>query len=251
MRKTKILVLAALFTGLIFSGFQCSSTELTSARLYIQQKNYEKALDVLHKEVQKNPQSDEGWYLLGYTHGELGNLDSTLIDYNKSLTISNKFEKQINESKIYYWANNFNTAVGLFQRGNKTTDEDSAKIFYDKSIDAFLMAAKLEPDSADTYQNLAFVYMSSGRNEEAIEPLQKLVQLNQELDGYRYLGEIYYALGTNRNIAFKSSGNVQDSLEANKYFTDAISILEEGTKHYPDNGDLLRILSASYIEMGR
>ena len=39
MRKTNYLVVIALFTALILSGFQCSSTELTSAKLYIQQKN--------------------------------------------------------------------------------------------------------------------------------------------------------------------------------------------------------------------
>ena len=46
MQKSKILLAVALFAGIIFSGFQCSSTELTSARLYIQQKNFDKAIDV-------------------------------------------------------------------------------------------------------------------------------------------------------------------------------------------------------------
>ena len=65
----KLIALFAIFSmvfGLI--AFQCSSTELTSAKLYIQQKNFDRALDVLQKEVEKNPQSDEGFYLLGYIH---------------------------------------------------------------------------------------------------------------------------------------------------------------------------------------
>ncbi len=44
MQKSKILLAVALFAGMILSGFQCSSTELTSARLYIQQKNFDKAI---------------------------------------------------------------------------------------------------------------------------------------------------------------------------------------------------------------
>ncbi len=251
MQKTNILLVIALLTGLVFSGFQCSSSELTSARLYIQQKNYKKAIDVLKKDIQKNPKSDEGWFLLGHTYGELGNMDSLLVGYDNSLAASNKFEKDINDSKIYYWANNFNAGVNLFQRGNKTSDADSAKIFFDKAIDAFNNAAMLEPDSADTYKNMAFVYMSSGRNKEAIKPFKQLVQLKQEIDGYRYLGDIYYSLGNEKNSDYALSGDVEDSLEAQEYYTDAINILEEGAKTYPDDGDILKTLSASYILVGK
>jgi len=251
MRKTNYLVVIALFTALILSGFQCSTTELTSARLYIQQKNYDKAIATLQKEVQKNPASDEGWYLMGNVYGELGKYDSLVMAYDKSLAVSNKFEKEIDQSKIYYWANNFNSGVSYFQRGNKTDDKDSSQVFYAKSINAFNTAANLEPDSADTYKNLAFVYMSSGENKEAIEPLKKLVKMNNELDGYKYLGEIYYSLGTMSKSNFTTDGDAQDSIDAHNYFTDAVNILEEGTKLYPGDSDLLKTLSASYVGAGK
>jgi tetratricopeptide (TPR) repeat protein len=251
MQKTNYLVVIALFTALIFSGFQCSSTELTSAKLYIQQKNYDKALNTLHKEVAKNPKSDEGWYLLGNVYGELGKFDSLVIAYDKSLAVSKKYESEINQSKMYYWANSFNAGVSYFQRGNKATDKDSVKIYYDKSIDAFTTGTKLEPDSADTFKNLAFVYMSAGKNEEAIKPLKKLVQLNNELDGYKYLGQIYYTLGTMSKSAYSTSKDITDSLAANKYFNDAVDILEKGTKLYPNDSDLLKTLSASYVDIGK
>jgi len=250
MRKTNLLIFASIFICLILSGFQCSSTELTSARLYIQQKNYERAIEVLHQDVQKNPKSDEGWYLMGYTYGEMGKMDSMVVGYDKSLVVSNKFIKEINDSRAYHWANKFNSGVNLFQRGNKTNDEDSAKVFYDKSIEAFNVATLLEPDSADNYKNLAFVYMSSNRNEQAIGPLQDLVELNKELDGYKYLGEIYYNLGKEKTSSYRMSENTQDSVDANEYYYKSIAVLEEGTKLYPEEGDMLRTLSAAYIEVG-
>ena len=250
MRKTNYLVVIALFTALILSGFQCSSTELTSAKLYIQQKNYDKALNTLQKEVAKNPKSDEGWFLMGNVYGDIGKFDSLIFAFDKSLEVSNKFENEKKQQKTYYWANSFNSGVSYFQRGNKATDKDSINAFYDKSIDAFTTATKLEPDSADTFKNLAFVYMSSGKNEEAIEPLKKLVQLTNELDGYKYLGQIYYSLGTKKKADYKSSGNIQDSIDANKEFASAVNILEKGTKLYRGDADLLRTLSASYVETG-
>ena len=251
MRKTNYLVLVALFAALILSGFQCSSTELTSAKLYMQQKNYDKAIVTLQKDVQKNPASDEGWYLMGTVYGELGKFDSLVIAYDKSLAISNKFEKEIDQSKVYYWANNFNSGVSYFQKGNKSDDKDSSQVFYDKSINAFNTATSLEPDSADTYKNLAFVYMSSGKNKDAIEPLKKLVKMNNELDGYKYLGEIYYSLGTLSKSNFTADHNAQDSIDAHNYFADAVDILEAGTKLYPNDSDLLKTLSASYVGAGK
>lgn len=251
MQKSNILLAVVLFAGMILSGFQCSSTELTSARLYIQQKNFDKAIEVLKKDVEKNPKSDEGWFLLGHTYGEVDDIENMVMAYDKSLAISSKFEKEIIDSKNFYWANSFNKGVNLFQRGNKTADEDSAKVFYDKSIDAFETAAVIQPDSADTYKNMAFVYMSSGRNELAIEPLQKLVDLKKELDGYRYLGEIYYTIGTSKSAEYSISGNAIDSMEAVEYYDKAIFILEEGVAIYPTDGELTRILNSSYIETGR
>ena len=251
MQKSNILLAVALFAGMIISGFQCSSTELTSARLYIQQKNFDKAIEVLKKDVANNPKSDEGWFLLGHTYGEVDDIEGMIISYDKSLAISSKFEKEIIDSKNFYWANSFNKGVNLFQRANNTADEDSAKIFYDKSIDAFETAATIQPDSADTYKNMAFVYMSSGRNELAIEPLQELVDLKKELDGYRYLGEIYYTIGTSKSAEFSTSGNSIDSIEAAEYYDKAIFVLEEGRTIYPTDGELTRVLNSSYIETGR
>ena len=251
MQKSNILLAVVLIAGMILSGFQCSSTELTSARLYIQQKNFDKAIEVLKKDVANNPKSDEGWFLLGHTYGEVDDIENMIMAYDKSLAISSKFEKEIIDSKNFYWANSFNQGVNLFQRGNNTADEDSAKIFYDKSIDAFETAAIIQPDSADTYKNMAFVYMSSGRNELAIEPLQKLVDLKKELDGYRYLGEIYYTIGLSKSSEYSMSGDAVDSIEAAENYDKAIFILEEGVAIYPTDGELTRILNSSYIETGR
>lgn len=240
MKHYKLFLSAMLLLALLFSGYQCSSTELTSAKLYIQQKNYDKAKEVLQEEISKNPASDEGYYLMGYVEGELGNYTEMVENYEQSLQISDKFKKDIQDSRKYFWANAFNKGVTFFQRGNNSTDKDSANISYDKSIEHFTAAVMIEPDSGDAHRNLAFVYMSKGDNEAAVEPLENLIALNQELDGYRYLGEIYYVMGTN----LKSQGKTE---EAKEYFDKAIEVLEQGREIYPNNSDLLVVLSNSYI----
>jgi len=247
MKKTNFSLAAFLLIGIILMGFQCSSTELTSARLYIQQKNFEKALEVLNQEIAKNPKSDEGYFLLGHVYGEMGEISKMTEAYDQSLAISNKFQKEISESKTYHWANSFNKGVNLFQRGNKTTDPDSSKMFYEMSVNEYKNAMALQPDSAETYRNLAFVYLTMGKNEESIEPLKKLVELEKSEEGYQYLGEVYYTIASNKLINFKNNGNQQDSIEAVDMFNKAIDVLEEGKQMYPENSEILVALSNSYI----
>lgn len=251
MRKFNLFLIIALLGGMIFSGFQCGSSELESAKLYIKNKDYEKAIIALKEEVTKRPNSAYGWYLLGNVYGELDNMDSLLIAYKKSLAASNEYEANISNSINYHWANAFNSGVNLFQRGNSVQDDDSSMIYYDKSIEAFKNAAKLQPDSSDAYKNMAFVYMNSGRREEAIEPFEKLIEIKQELDGYRYLGEIYYSLAIQKKSTFGVTSNMQDSIDSYQNFTNAIDILQEGKKLYPDDDEITRLLNASYVETGR
>ena len=247
MYRSKLLLAVILLIGFAITGFECASTEITSAKLYIQQKNYSKALEALQKEVEKNPKSDEGFYLLGYVNGELGNYKDMVDAYNKSLGISNQFEKNINDSKKYFWAQLFNQGVGFFQKGTGSKDKDSSAVFYDKSINAFQQAVYIEPDSADAYKNLAFVYMSEQKYDEAIEPLQQIINKSNSVDGYKYLGEIYYDKATKLKSKYESSKNVDDSTQAMVYFNKDIDLLQKARKLYPDNSELLLLLSNSYI----
>lgn len=251
MKNSKLLVFGMLFIGIMFLGFQCASTELTSAKLYIQQKNWDKAIETLNTEVAKNPQSDEGYFLLGTVYSEQDNIDKMMESFDKSLAISNKFEKNIEEYKAFQWANNFNRGVSLFQRGNKATDEDSSKMYFDMAIDAYDKAIMLEPDSAETYRNLAFVYLTTGKTEESVEPLKKLVEIEQAEEGYQYLGEVYYTLGTNIMNDFKFNANTQDSVKAMDYYDKAIVTLEEGLKKYPENSEMQVARTSAYIGAGR
>ncbi len=251
MKNSKLILLGMLLMGIMFLGFQCSSTELTSAKLYIQQKNWDKAIETLNTEVTKNPKSDEGYFLLGTVYSEQDNVDKMIESFDKSLAISNKFEKNIGEYKAFQWANNFNRGVSLFQKGNKVTDEDSSKMYFDMAINAYNKAIMLEPDSAETYRNLAFVYLTTGKTEESVEPLTKLVEIEKAEEGYQYLGEVYYTLGANLMNNFKFNSNPQDSIKAMDYYDKSIVTLEEGLKKYPVNSEMQVARTSAYIGAGR
>lgn len=242
-------ILLGMFLG--FAAFQCSSTEITSAKLYIQQKNLPKAKESLEKEVAKNPKSDEGYYLLGYVLGEQGDISGMINAFDKSLAISNKFAKDIDNSRKYYWQESFNKGVGMFNRGAKATNADTSKIFFDKAINSFKNAILCEPDSAGTYKNLAFAYLNAGQKDNAVDALKKIISLDKSVDAYVMLGEIYFERGNSLLDKYNSTKVAADSIEAMKEYEKTINLLEEGRKYHGDNSDILMILSNAYINSNK
>ena len=251
MKKAlSILVVLSMVLGL--SAFSCSSTELTSAKLYIQQKNYDKAKDALEKEITKNPKSDEGYYLLGYINGEQSNLENMISNFDKSLAISNKFEKNITDSKKYYWQDNFNKGVGLFNRGTKVTDEDSSKMFFNKSIEKFENCNIVEPDSVGSYQNMFYAMINAGRAESELEaPLLKIIELKKTPDAYVDLGKVYNNQGLVLMNSFKDTKNIDDSIKAMAIYEKEIALLEEAQKLYPEDSKILAQLSNAYVDANK
>jgi tetratricopeptide (TPR) repeat protein len=247
MHSSKILVISALFLGMLFTGFQCASTELTSAKLYIQQKNYDKALEVLKKDVEKNPQDDEGYYLMGTIYGEKGQYSQLVDSYNKSLSISKKFEKDITNQRVHYWYTLTQSGASYFKRVSVNKDQDSVKINLDKAANSFENAILMEPDSDYTYYLVSLVYMSQQQFDKAIPPLEQYIAKGKMADGYVYLGSIYYDKGVKLKDLYAQKKNIQDSLAYMENLNKAISVLEEGRSKFPNDAKLLGTLSSAYV----
>jgi len=250
MQSSKILFITLLFLGILFTGFECASTELTSARLYISQKNYAKAEEVLKKEVEKNPKSDEGWFLLGGLNGEKGDFTTAVEDYNKSLAISNKYQKDITNQRYSYWVAQFKAGDTYYKRAIGTKDPDTVKTNLNKAVLSLQNAIAILPDSggvSNPYKYLAFCFFALKQTDSAIAPLQKLADIGKVPDGFIYLGKIYYDKGIEAKADYQKNKVAQDSLNSQAYFDQSISILEKGRVKFPNETEILKTLSASYV----
>jgi len=251
MKKAlSILVVLSMVLGL--SAFQCASTELTSAKLYIQQKNYNKAKEALEKEIAKNAASDEGFYLLGYLNGEQGDLQSMIKNFDKSLAISKKFEKNIDDYKKFQWQDSFNKGVGFFNKGTKVTDKDSSKVFFNKSIESFQNCTIVEPDTASSYQNMFYSMINAGRNEAELEvPLLKIIELKSSPQAYVDLSKVYSNQAIILMNSFQDTKNVDDSVKAMAIYDKEIKLLEGAQDKYPDDAKILAQLSNAYVDANK
>ncbi len=245
----KKLLSMLVLTGMVFGlmAFSCSSKEITSAKLYIQQKKYDKALHALDEEISKNPKSDEGYKLKGDVYGIKGDYQKMVESYNKSLEISPKFKKQILLSEKSKWADNFNKGAAYYNRATKQNVPDSAKSFYNKAINAFNDAIVCQPDSAKSYEYMAYAYFNMGNLKDAIKPLKKVKDLAPSKEVYVRLGEIILQEGSNEMSKFYKSNNKADSISAINYYKDAVKVLEEGRKKYPNDPAILSDLANAYV----
>ncbi|KAF0152625.1 MAG: tetratricopeptide domain-containing protein [Ignavibacteria bacterium] len=240
--KRSFIYLSIVGAALALMAFQCSSAELTGAKLYLNQKQFAKAEEALLKEVAKNPKSDEGWFILGYQiYGEHKNDYVKMIDaFEKSLAASPKFAKEIDQAKKYYWASAFNRGVGYFNNAAKASTPDSMKTIFAKAADMFNSAALCQPDSVINYTNLAMVYINTGDYASAIAPLETAVKLGKSSEAYSLLGQIYL------ENANKAKEEKNDS-EFNTTIEKAITVLDAGRQKFPDNGEILLRYSNALI----
>lgn len=240
--KRSFIYLSILGVALALMAFECSSAELTGAKLYLNQKQYAKAEEALLKEVAKNPKSDEGWFMLGYQiYGEQkGDYVKMLDALEKSLAASPKFAKEIDQAKKYYWATAFNKGVGYFNNAAKASTADSMKMYFGKAAEMFNNAALCQPDSVVNYTNLAMVYINTGDYASAVPPLEKAVKLGKSAEAYSLLGQIYL-----ENAA--KAKEAKNDAEFNTTIEKAITVLDAGRQKFPENGEILLRYSNALI----
>ncbi|MBS1538910.1 MAG: tetratricopeptide repeat protein [Bacteroidetes bacterium] len=130
MAKFLKLLIIVLCSCLALESFECASPEFTSAKVSYNQKDYLKARDMLEKEVHKNPNNVEGWFLLANTKRQLldykGATEAIMIAQNKA-PVGDLKNKIAAESYII-WVEVYNIGVNLYNQFQTTRGMDTKKL---------------------------------------------------------------------------------------------------------------------------
>jgi len=99
---------------------------------------------------------------------------------------------------------------------------------YNKALESFKQAIRIEPDDAGAYTFLGIQYVELGRYKEAIEPLKQAIRLSNYyiISAYDNLGFAYYELGR---------------------YKEAIESSKQSVRIEPDNAYAHWILGVSYL----
>ncbi len=243
-----VVLLAIAFVALSTMGFQCSSPNITSGKLYYQQyqsnksvEKLDKAYEAFQKEVTEKPNSAEGWYWLGIIQGE----KKQFMALQQSWVKARQYGKtaDVQQNSYYMWGQAFNHGANTLKRAQIRKDE----AMYLEAAEAFSAATMLEPDSSalyNAYVYQAFALMGAGKTDEAMAPLNEQIKRNPNADAYSALAQLHTIKGNE----LKKAGNADG---AKAKFNETISLLNEAVVKFPDNSSLNNDLLNAYIAADR
>ncbi len=250
--KHRYLPTAALLITAVFAlasmGFQCSSPNITSGKLYYQQyqsnkseEKLNKALEAFEKEVKEKPNSAEGWYWLGIIQGEKKQYMALQESWKKAREFGKTTD--IDQNSYYFWGQAFNHGANTLKKAQVKKDE----ALYKEAADAFQAAVLLEPDSSaryNAYVYQAYALMGSGKANEAMKPLETQIKKNPTADAYSALGQ----LNNSKAAELKREGK---EAESKAKYNENITLLNEAVTKFPESAELNNELLNAYIAADR
>lgn len=198
-----MLVISA--ASLALMGFQCSSAEMTSAKLYINRKEFQNAEAQLQKEVSKNPKNEEAWFLLGQIRFEQKNYKGMKDAFTEAMNVGTKYKKEIDAQTLVTWGRLFNQGVEELNKAGDSTG-------FDTVIETYKLASYVMPESVANQQNLGLAYYRKGDYDNAIAPLTLAMNKMKSLFAIRILSNIYLVRANEYKSKFteKNRANLEE-----------------------------------------
>ncbi len=177
MNKRQVIfaVMCVALAAMLFLG--CQSKEVTSAKVYQQQGNWDKMIEQLEQAVQLYPKDAEALYLLGTAYAQKSDWERMSANFDKSLAIAPTFEPQIKNERDKNWVTAFNSGVGKINaKEGKEPDIEGA-------IKQFITCTVIDPKRGDAYRNLAVTYMRANNLDAAKSAYEKLLTVDPKNSG--------------------------------------------------------------------
>lgn len=173
-------LLAVMFTPQILLS---QSKEMTSGKLYLRQEEIDKAIYWFGEAIKIKPENPEAHFLLGKALGQKGRLVEMAKEFETSLSLSNKYAKDIAQMRTYYYAETFNTGVKYAQASD-----------WQKAGDAFSTALAIDATQPEAYKNLAYVYLQTQNDSLAMTIYEDLLKIKPgDLDALTALADLHAA----------------------------------------------------------
>tara|TARA_B110000444_G_C18836320_1_gene596175 strand:+ start:1294 stop:2406 length:1113 start_codon:yes stop_codon:yes gene_type:complete len=219
----------------------CNSQEYTTAKLALQQSEWEKAEEYLLKAIEIEPENPEIPLVLGieiYAKNKAWKEMSMMfdramsIDSLKNIEIRGLFKpvtEQVDNYKQFYWAEQFNTGVETFKKIQK--DENNKSNYLESAISNFKDASVINPGDSQTLITLSKCYFDLGNKNIAADYILKAAESNPN--------------DFNSNF---SAGQIL--LRCNKPKSQAVKFFKIASIIDPSNSTNLRELASVYYDLG-
>jgi tetratricopeptide (TPR) repeat protein len=159
IQRFGLLALLALFSVQLAG---CGAAEVSSAKLYRNQRNYVKANERLEEALKKNPQDPEAWALYVTNLYDLNQYERIAEVIDTAYKYAVDYRTDIDMLRFNTWVALYNGGVGAFEQNPESpTQQQSAKGYLES-------ARLLMPDRPETYAALGTVYEAMGDTVTAV-----------------------------------------------------------------------------------
>ncbi len=225
MNRPTLLYAAAVLAAVLIQGFQCASTEVSSARKAIERKDFAKAKQQLTSALGTNPDNAEAMVMLGGVYDALEQQDSATIMYQRALaspTIKPQQREMVSVNLFNQWAAAYNKGITAYNAA-MTAGKDRGKLI--EARDAFARAVAIKPEFTEPLGNLGETLERLGDTSQAVEVYTRW--WDAERAGIEQMAAAGVVLGSTRGQAIKVFGTPQktkmDSIDNGVLYSDAFT----------------------------
>lgn len=226
MRNIIITTILGLGIALLLQGAGCQSAEFSTAKIAVQQKDYDKADEFLQKELAKNPNNAEAYALLA----DIKIQKRLFVDAAKALSKANELARNGKDKKLIekidiQILNSWNIAYGnsfqYFGDYNSTKKME----YLDSAISLCTAGQILRPTNTLFPGQLAYFYEVKGDTAKAMSEYKKFTDLVDKEIEFGKMNNL--VLGMSREEALKAIGG---KIEKTK--TDTVKVDKKDVGHY-------------------
>ncbi len=178
----------------------CRPPELEQAVIDYNGGRFDDAYEQVLRATEKHPDNEEAWYYMGELQGRKGNLKEMMESFDKSLSLKNTYQAEIDLAKKNYFSKYYNDAVSAYNAMIKFEDKESAEA--QKKLDLVIKNFSRVISIRDDYMAnrlISIAYQFKGDDENSLLYLQNAVKSRPDtilayldLGGY-YLNKQDYA----------------------------------------------------------
>ena len=234
--KINTLISKTILLIIFINFWSCTSTvEYTSAKMAIQDENWEEAEQYLLEAIKVEPENAEIMVQIGYhVHArkkewkKMNEMFNSAVSIDPDAKTLGRPVKEVTKNyREMYWAENYNKAVRKFNSYKKSQD----KSILEDAIGVFNESVSIDPSKSQTYSILATCYYEMGEPDKAIESGKLGYEKNPEDFQTNFtLGQILSIIGDKKDALF----HIEKSVQLDPSNTDAVRQL---ASLYYDNGN--------------
>lgn len=183
-RSVLLLPVLALFMAL--SGFDCASTQMTTAKVALQRKDYAAAATALEKEVKERPNNAEAWYTLGEVYEQQMRIaDAARANERARAGTEPKLSPEMMQNtylrQFNLWRSTYNRALAAYRNAPMLVDPRDREAPYDSIPDVSRALAILDtaqivgPEYSENLYFRATLYEEAGDEANTARTYQQYV----------------------------------------------------------------------------